>query len=88
MRIAVWAQSAGLAFTSLMMLALNASNKLSLDEAGWPSSRPSGLTNETSGRVPLAMAVVRLVTSAMCCLRCEAFAMIDVVYWNGLQMLQ
>src|ERR1700739_2349748 len=64
------------------------SNRSNLDEAGWPSTRPLGFTNDTAGRLaPLVMSAYRLVVSWMC-LFTSALSMIDWSYWKGLQIVQ
>src|SRR5262249_32785118 len=65
-----------------------ASNRLTFELAGWPSSSPSGLTNDTAGSVLLDIAVNRSVTSLMCAARWAGSPIIDVTYWNGLQIWQ
>src|ERR1700690_906787 len=88
MKIAVSAQRVGLACTASTIFFVKPSNRSSFDEDGWPSTRPLGLTKETAGGGPFAMSAYRLAVSWMWAVRIAAFAMIDVSYWNGLQMLQ
>ena len=86
--MAVSFQSAGLAWTASTIFLAKPSNRSSFDEAGWPSTSPLGLTNETAGSVPLAMSEYRFSGVLDVRVRIAAFVMIDVSYWNGLQMLQ
>ena len=88
MKIAVSFQSSGLALTASTIFFEKPSKRSSFDEAGWPSTRPLGLTKETAGKVPLAMSAYRFVVSWICALRIAGLAMIEVSYWNGLQMVQ
>src|SRR5271154_828249 len=64
------------------------SNRSSFDEDGWPSTKPLGLTKETAGSLPFVMSEYRFTVSWMCAAICAGFAMIEVSYWNGLQMGQ
>src|ERR1700722_12281568 len=64
------------------------SNRCSFDEGGWPSTKPLGLTKETAGNVPLVISAYRFTVSWICAATCAGFAMMEVSYWNGLQMLQ
>src|ERR1700689_4912252 len=88
MRITVSLVYVGEASTPSTIFFTKPSNRSSFEEAGWPSTRPLGFTNETAGRfVPLAMSAYRLVLSWMC-LFTSALSMIDWSYWNGLQIWQ
>src|SRR5580704_6714374 len=64
------------------------SNRSSFEEDGWPSTKPLGLTKETAGSVPFAISAYRFTVSWICAATWAGFAMMDVSYWNGLQMLQ
>src|ERR1700733_13282079 len=88
MKIAVPAHNVLFPFTASTIFWVKPSNRLSLDEEGCPSTKPLGLTNETAGSLPSAMSAYRLEVSWMCASRTAALVMIDVSYWNGLQMLQ
>src|SRR5271154_3284412 len=88
MMMAVSAHRVGLAFTASTIFFTKPSNKLSFDEDGWPSTKPLGLTKETAGSLPFVMSEYRFTVSWMCAAICAGFAMIEVSYWNGLQMGQ
>src|ERR1700722_10749826 len=88
MKIAVSFHNVGFAFTALTIFSVKPSNRLSLDDDGWPSTKPLGLTNETAGSLPSAISAYRLEVSWMCAWRTAALVMIEVSYWKGLQMLQ
>src|ERR1700742_2368668 len=88
MKIAVSFHRSGLALTASTIFLEKPSNRSSLDDDGWPSTRPLGFTNDTAGSVPFLMSAYRLAVSWMCAARTAALPMIDVSYWNGLQMLQ
>src|ERR1700688_1547591 len=64
------------------------SNRSSFDDAGCPSSKPSGFTNDTAGSVLLSTAAKKSVASLICAVRCAASPMIAVAYDSKLQMLQ
>src|SRR5271163_2574313 len=88
MKIAVSFHNVGFAFTALTIFSVKPSNRLSLDDDGWPSTKPLGLTNETAGSLPSAMSAYRFAVSWMCAWRTASLAMMEVSYWKGLQMLQ
>src|SRR5580698_10588690 len=67
---------------------LKPSNRSSFEEAGWPSTRPLGFTNDTAGRLPPEMSAYRLVESWMCAATRSGWVMMEVSYWNGLQIVQ
>src|SRR5271155_3852248 len=88
MMIAVSAHSVLLACTAPTIFCTKPSNKPSFEDDGWPSTNPLGLTMETAGSELLAMSAYRFSVSWMWAARTAGLAMIDVSYWNGLQMLQ
>src|ERR1700722_20225001 len=88
MKIAVSFHNAELDWTASTIFLVNPSNRLSLEEAGWPSTNPLGLTTETAGRVPFWISLYRFAVSWMWAVRMLALPMMEVSYWNGLQMLQ
>src|ERR1700677_3025613 len=88
MKIAVSFHSSGLALTASTIFFVKPSNRSSFEEDGWPSTKPLGLTKDTAGSVPAAMSAYRFVVSWMCAVRTAALVMMDVSYWNGLQMVQ
>src|SRR5262249_34053817 len=85
---AVFAFSLGFASSRSRMFLREASDGSSLDDCGWPSSRPSGFANDTAGSVPASMSASRSWVSLMCAARCTGSPMIDFEYWNGLQIWQ
>src|ERR1700683_4907434 len=88
MRMTVSFVYVGEASTWATIFCTNPSNKSSFEEDGWPSTKPLGLTKETAGSVPLAISVYRFTVSWICAATCAGFDMMEVSYWNGLQMLQ
>src|SRR5580698_4622716 len=88
MMIAVSAHRVGLACTASTIFFTKPSNRSSFEEDGWPSTKPLGLTKDTEGNVPLVISAYRFTVSWICAATCAGFAMMDVSYWNGLQMLQ
>src|ERR1700721_592800 len=88
MRITVSLVYVGEASTRSTIFFTKPSNRSSFEEDGWPSTKPLGLTKETAGNVPLVISAYRLTVSWICAATCAGFAMIEVSYWNGLQMLQ
>src|SRR5580658_7068218 len=64
------------------------SNRSSFEEDGCPSTKPLGLTKDTAGSVPLEISEYRFTVSWMWAATSAGFPMMDVSYWNGLQMLQ
>ena len=55
--MAVSFQSSGCALIASMIFFVKPSKRSSFDEAGWPSSRPLGLTIEKAGSQPFWMSV-------------------------------
>src|SRR5258708_32526968 len=53
--MAVLAHRVGLAWTPSTIFFMKPSSRLSLEDAGCPSSHPSGFTNETAGEDPTAV---------------------------------
>src|SRR5690242_1546799 len=86
--MAVFFHSDGLFATSPMTVLAKPSNAASVEYPGWPSNVPSGLTIETAGSVPALASDWNAERPCRCAARCAGFVMIDVAYWNGLQMLQ
>jgi hypothetical protein len=48
----------------------------------------AGLDEGNRGQVPLEISAYRFTVSWICAATCAGFAMMEVSYWNGLQMLQ
>src|SRR5581483_9536067 len=88
MKIAVSFQSSGLAWTASTIFFVNPSKRFSFEDDGWPSTSPLGFTKETAGSVPFWISLYKFAVSWMCALRTVASDIINVSYWNGLQMLQ
>src|ERR1700744_1967291 len=88
MRITVFLVYVGEDSTWSTIFFTNPSNRSSFEEDGWPSTNPLGLTKDTAGSVPPLISEYRLVVSWICAATCSGFAMMEVSYWNGLQMLQ
>src|SRR5450432_926917 len=85
---AVSAISDGFACRLSKIFFVMASNRSSLEDAGWPSNKPSGFTKEIAGRVLLLMAAKKSVVSLMCAARWAESPMFAVAYDSKLQILQ
>src|SRR5580704_1293485 len=88
MMIAVSFHRSLFACTAVTIFCTKPSNRFSFEDDGWRSTKPLGLTKETAGSLPSAMSAYRFKVSWMWAARTAGLAMMDVSYWNGLQMLQ
>src|ERR1700733_8776259 len=88
MRITVSLVYVGDASTWSTIFFTKPSNRSSFEEDGWPSTKPLGLTIDAWGRVRFVISEYRFTVSWMCAATCAGFDMMEVSYWNGLQMLQ